>query len=119
MSQECGDEPADVWETEHRRAKQAHKCHACHETIARGHTYWRIAVLFEGSWDITKQCERCHRIYEHLRATKPCEEHEDVHGETTPDLALNCGHTYQEVHGREPPPEIAALAFALPGELQS
>jgi hypothetical protein len=113
MSQECGDEPVDVFETEHRRAKQEHKCHACHETISRGHTYWRVAVLFEGAWDITKQCERCRRIYEHLVKVNPCDS-----GEALPALNLRCGHTYEEVHGREPPPEIAALAFALPGETQ-
>lgn len=33
------------------------------------------------------------------------------------DRELRCGHSYEDVHGKPPPPEIAALAFALPGEV--
>lgn len=35
-----------------------------------------------------------------------------------PNEALDCGHGYLEVHGKEPPPEIADLAFITAAEAQ-
>ena len=36
-----------------------------------------------------------------------------------PAVALNCGHEFKERWGREPPPELARLAFMTPAELQA
>jgi hypothetical protein len=44
-----------------------------------------------------------------------CDETYDVYDERRV-TARKCGREYPEEWGEEPPPEIAALAFALPGE---
>lgn len=54
-----------------------------------------------------RRCSRCQTIHEHLRQL--CESQE-----RWPDEQLNCGEDYEEEWGKLPP-EIAALAFTLPG----
>jgi hypothetical protein len=91
-----------------RKARKPHNCDACGESITPGRTYHRSAWPCDGSWSVTLRCERCEAIFAHLtsrmsRADEYC------------NPELNCGHEYEE-RWREPPPEIAALAFWLPGE---
>ncbi len=108
MSFDGCDEVADVWRDTRRRARKEHRCSACGDTIRRGDHYIDHLSIHRGVLDSCNRCMRCEAIYLHLRDISDWEDQ--------PMPALDCGHEYQEVHGREPPPEIAALAFALPGE---
>jgi hypothetical protein len=90
-------------------ARKEHTCAACGEVIAKRQRYYRIALVFDGAASTVKRCVRCQRIHEHLRKS-------DTDGHRWPDELLNCGHEYEDAHGVAPPDEIAALAFALPGE---
>jgi hypothetical protein len=96
------------------RARKPHRCDACHETIPTGTVYVRNGFVAEGTAETIKRCLRCERIYEHLaerfRAARR-------HGEA-PDVLLDCGHTYRDEWDEDPPEEVAALAFALPGEVE-
>lgn len=89
-----------------RCAAKDHLCDACEETIALGGRYYSIGVVFDGKAESFKRCERCQRIHEHLRKLDP--------GEMWPAEKLDCGEEYREHWGKEPPEDIAALAFALP-----
>jgi hypothetical protein len=112
MSQYGDGEPVPVHETVVRTARKPHKCSACDEQIEPRQRYTRVALLFEGQWQVTNRCARCQKIYEHLsdRIAKGGDSEEYCDGE------LNCGHEYEE-RWREPPPEnIAALAFWRPGD---
>ena len=108
MSHEV-DERYAVYSETRRRAIKQHKCSACKEAIRPGHTYHVIAIIFEGVESL-KRCERCQAIHLHLRT---------LDRDMWPDERLNCGEEYREHWGREPPPEIAAMAFALPGEVKA
>ena len=92
------------------RARKAHACTACKGPIPAGHEYVRHVIIDEAGDkpSVTKRCMRCDAVYEHLLSITDCY--------NQPKPALNCGHEYTEVHGHEPPPEIAALAFWLPGD---
>jgi hypothetical protein len=103
-----------VTRSETRTARKEHVCDGCHETIRPGDAYHYQALLFEGSWQTTKRCWRCQVIYKHLSARIAKEGDEDEFC----DGRLNCGHDYRERWKEDPPPEIAALAFALPGEVK-
>lgn len=101
----------DVYDEAEPTARKNHICAACKEVIPRGHRYARIGAVFDGEAETIKRCLRCQTIHAHLRGL-------DEHGELWPDEQLNCGEEYSQHWGCEPPPEIAALAFALPAELQ-
>lgn len=103
-------ETYEIYNEQFPRARKAHTCSACKETIPSGIKYARIFVLFEKEVTIYKRCLRCQKIHEHLR--KLCYKHY-----MWPDERLNCGLNYADEWGQEPPPEIAALAFALPGDI--
>lgn len=106
-------EPWDVNPEERkRRARKEHTCSCCAEMIRRGDLYIYEFAVFDGRPDEVKRCLRCQAIYDHLLETHINAEDSSV------DRELRCGHTYREVHGCEPPDAIAALAFALPGDLQ-
>jgi rubredoxin len=107
-------EPCSVYKTKLRRARKAHTCAACKEPIRRGDLYSYTYLVFDGQSEESKRCARCELIYDHL-LTRARTELED----TTVDERLNCGHTYEEVHGQPPPPEIAELAFMTPAEAQA
>jgi hypothetical protein len=111
MSFDGCDDVAEVWEQRKRRARKDHKCRACGIKIRRGDLYVYHFSLFEGQVDTVKRCLACDAIYEHLCSITDFE--------NQPMPALNCGHEYKEVHGREPPPEIARLAFMTPAEMQT
>lgn len=103
------DGTTDVYDEAHPRARKAHRCHACNEAIAVGHTYWRIAIVFDKSATTVKRCERCQAIHVHLRSV--------MDGREWPDEELKCGHLYEDEWGKCPP-EIAALAFVTPDAMQ-
>jgi len=111
MSMSCDDgEPVDVYRVKQVIARKTHQCDACLEpTIIPGKLYTSIGVVWEGTAETIKRCPRCQTIYEHLRKLCP-------RGEV-PDDRLNCGHEYQERWEVEPPEDIAALAFWLPGDM--
>lgn len=103
-------EPATIWRNTKRRARKEHTCSACHETIQRTHFYIEHFSLFDGDVDTLKRCMRCETIYQHLLDIS------DI--EYPPQPRLDCGHEYSDCHNEPCPPEIEALAFALPGEIQ-
>lgn len=113
MSGDWDDEPAAVWSETHVRARKAHRCSACSEEILAGHGYVRHVIINEvgDRPTVIKRCSRCEAIYRHLRSIES--DYLDQ-----PDPRLDCGHTYDEIHGKPPPDDVAALAFALPGETQ-
>lgn len=148
MSVDCGDgEPIDVDNERRVRARKEHKCHACKETIQRGHIYVRHTLIYAGTVDETIRCLRCDTIYQQLvvihrdmnekarqfqreyranegrigyhRSLTPEQRQLLYHEPEWPDVALNCGHEFKERWGVEPPPELARLAFLTPAEIQA
>ena len=106
----CCDEEYAVYSETYPRANKDHRCDACRETIPAGHYYARVSVIYDHQAKTYKRCFRCQRIHVHLRGLGGYE--------MWPDERLNCGEEYATEWGGEPPEEIAALAFALPEELQ-
>lgn len=89
----------DVW----RRARKEHTCYACRETIARTHVYhYSSGIDRDGEPYDYKHCARCWKIFEALWADTS----EGVQWD------LDCGEVWED-----PPDQVAALAFALPGEI--
>jgi hypothetical protein len=89
------------------RARRGWTCCACAEGITNGAEYRCHSSLYEGSWSYDRQCLRCHSMWWAI-ATKA--------GEPVA-YALDCGTTWLEAFSEDPPLEVAALAFALPGEV--
>lgn len=112
MSQYGDGDTCSVWSDRWLRAKKEHRCHACHEPIKPGHRYHVTFSVFDGNADTTKRCERCQAIFEHLSGRMVNEGDNEEYC----DHRLACGHEYKERWDEEPPPEIAALAFWLPGD---
>lgn len=106
-------EPVDVNQETRRRARKDHICDACKGTISRTHFYIRHTVIFYGEVETIKRCLRCQVIYEAL-----CKLHRELGEETAPAWRLDCGDTFEDVFGTEPPPELARLAFLTPEEMQ-
>lgn len=102
------EETYDVYDETHPKARKPHKCDACSETIPPGHRYTRVGIVYDGEARTVLRCARCQKIREHLRTLS------DRQDPMWPDEELNCGEEYKAHWGREPPPEVAALAFALP-----
>jgi hypothetical protein len=105
------DDVYSVYREIQRTARIQHACEACRETISPGHTYWSVSWLFDSRAESTKRCERCQVIHLHLR--------KKGEGEMWPAERLDCGEGYLDHWGQEPPDEVAALAFALPGEVRA
>ena len=98
---------AAVWSETTVAARKEHTCSACRETIPAGARYRRHVRINEPGDrpEVWKRCARCEAIYDHLcRTGGPYDQ--------GPEPALDCGHVYDD-----PPDDIAALAFALPGEV--
>jgi hypothetical protein len=110
MSVDCGEEPFDVYRDGIRRARVAHKCSACGETIRRGDQYHYTFTVFEGSAETIKRCARCELMY---RVLVPIQS-----DDMACDPELKCGHTWEDNFREPPPPEVAALAFLTPDEAQ-
>ncbi len=108
------DDTYDVYVEVKRKARKEHLCCACSEKIRIGDEYSVTKAVFEGTVRTYKRCLRCQKIHKHLRDV--CNDR--ASGEMWPDEELNCGEEYKDHWGVEPPEEIAALAFALPGEVK-
>lgn len=106
----CDGDLADVYIRTWRTARKAHKCSACAEQIRPRDRYTHTAIVGDGTAWTVKRCARCEAIHAHLR-----ERANQSYGEWPSD-ELDCGESYEDVFCEDPPPEIAALAFALPGE---
>lgn len=97
------------------RARKIHRCSACRESIEPGARYRRIFGVWCGSASTLRRCMRCDALWRHLSGLAAAAPYQAWFEE--PDLTLDCGHSYEELHG--PPPEhIAALAFALPQDFE-
>lgn len=94
-----------------RRARKAHRCSACEETIPRGHVYSYTFGVWDGNPDAIKRCLKCEAIYEHLLDV--CDSDEP------PACYLDCGHSYEDVHDEPPPDWLVGVAMSTPGEMQA
>lgn len=54
-----GGERCDVWEEKIGVARKPQRCSECGREIAKGERYKRIGMLYEGSWDTSRECEHC------------------------------------------------------------
>lgn len=111
MSQSC-DESYDAYTETERKARKAHVCDACKEPIARGHRYFYITWVFDGSADCVKRCLGCQAIHLHLRKLGQGDD-------MWPSETLDCGEEYTDHWGKPPPEHIARLAFFSPEEKQA
>lgn len=105
------DDYYSVYKETETKARKEHQCSACSEPISPNQVYTRVQIVFDKSAETVKRCSRCQAIHIHLR--------EKGRGDTWPAERLDCGESYRDHWGEEPPEEIAALAFALPGEAKS
>jgi hypothetical protein len=48
-----------VWRETEVRARKAHKCNACHRTIAAGETYLKHFSVYDGDCTDEKACKEC------------------------------------------------------------
>lgn len=103
-------EPYAVFDEERRVAGKTHMCDACDEPIAKGQSYVRFFGVWDGMAEAVKRCLRCQRIYQHLVD-------KGAPHDMFPAQRLDCGQTYRDHWDEDPPEDIAALAFALPGEV--
>lgn len=120
MSVDCdGGERPEVWNEKANRARIAHKCSACSETIRPGDLYHYTFYIFDGVSNTTRRCARCETLYRAL-VKLHAKEQPEVEDVTEPGVhpELECGHTFEQVFKREPPPQLARLAFMTPDEMQ-
>lgn len=108
---DIADGTCPVWDERWVTARKSHRCIACGETVEPGHTYHRTESLYDGSWSRWKHCGRCGRIW--LALLKMARQAQD---DIAIDPALRCGSSWEGAWDEPPPPEVAALAFALPGD---
>lgn len=106
------DEYCEDFEHGWRAAAMSLRCDACEIQIAIGDRYHWETWVFDGDDDASARCVRCQAIYEHL--TERMRLGGDRDEFCAP--ALDCGDEYEERWDEPPPPEIAALAFWLPGD---
>ena len=118
MSHDCEDgEYAEVYVEREPTARKEYKCGACGEAIRVGDSYSYTFIVFEGEASNVRRCARCQKIHLHLR--DKCRDLRRRTGDDKwPADRLDCGEDYEENWGEEPPEDIAALAFALPGEVE-
>lgn len=110
MSMSC-DGQADVYVENCVKARQSHECSCCDLGIRAGDLYYRIRKIYDSLVQSYKRCARCQTLHVFLRSVT------DAIDEW-PDERLDCGHEFTELHGVDPPPEIARLAFLTPDEAQ-
>ncbi len=121
MSASCDDgESVTNYRSGHVVARVEHECACCPEPICPGDTHYRANWLFEGSYDTFRRCARCHLLYLELVRLHEKEKIRDEYGDLMGvDPELNCGHSFEKVFGREPPDELARLAFMTRAEVQA
>jgi hypothetical protein len=89
------------------RARKAHRCYACRETIRPGDLYHREAGTHEGDFFLYKHCARCWKMLDFVLHV----------GDGTVQYDLNCGEDY-EYEGNEADP-AHQLAFLTQDEAQT
>lgn len=89
------------------KARKAHRCCVCTETIRVGDRYHYLAGRFEGDWMTWKHCARCWMMFEAL-----CRYTDEVLFE------LNCGEEWESLTGEPPPDDVAELAFLSANDAQ-
>lgn len=52
-------DPCDFWHVTTPKARKAHRCSECRESISAGAQYRRVAYKFEGALGCDKVCEAC------------------------------------------------------------
>jgi hypothetical protein len=87
-----------------RKARKTHACSACRSPILPGHYYASVFIVFDGDADTVKRCGSCQTTHLHLRKLG------NEHG-MWPNEKLNCGKSYDDEWGEDPPEEIASLPF--------
>jgi hypothetical protein len=100
---DCSEPIASEW----RRARKEHRCFACHEAIRPGDRYHFEAQKYD-EFETFKHCARCWAIANAILSA----------GAESVRWDLNCGVSWEEAFGAEPPDEVAALAFMTPDEAQ-
>lgn len=96
-----------VFDERERTAKKTYRCDACREAIDLGHRYVYVFGVWDGDSGQFRHCLRCSAIFSAIAKARPG---------VAIDLELNCGETWQDALGVDPPEHVAALAFTLPGE---
>lgn len=96
-----GDEFCQIWDVTYQVARKEHTCCGCKETISPRQRYCKTVTMYEGSWEVFKNCLRCATMIEALKRR--------MGSYTTEIHYLNCGEVWDD-----PPADVAALAFALP-----
>lgn len=91
-----------------RRARVTHRCSACGLQVAPGERYQEIRLAYEGRAETIKRCGRCETLYRHLSSL--CD------GFRAIDQTLDCGLSYAEEWGCEPPEDVQAAVFATADE---
>lgn len=102
---EDADEPSTIWNEEQRTARKEYACFACREPIQVGDAHRYTRSLYDGMWDQWRHCLRCAALLDALVTRNA--------GLSSVALDLDCGETWEE-----PPPEVAALAFATREDMQ-
>lgn len=110
MSQYC-DSYCDVYNSDVVKARKEHTCSACRTTIQKGEHYARIFALHDGYVHHYKRCGACEVTHRHL-AELCAASGDDLY----PDEELNCGLSYKNEWGGDPPDEIARLPFLSSAE---
>lgn len=116
MSQHA-DEPGCIegYRVRVHRARKEHRCCACRETIPIGHRYAYESYIWDSAVYSNKRCLRCQYLYAYLENDRRA----GVVGGDYIDPELDCGHSWEDTHEGEPPPEIARLAFMTRDEAQA
>lgn len=99
------DDLTTVWIDEWIRARKPRGCCACEIVIQPGEIYHMHKTLADGVWSKWDHCQRCWTLCKALW--------KKLDGGGI-ELDFTCGETWES-----PPPEIEALAFALPAEMQA
>lgn len=96
-----------------RKARKSHWCCACGEGIKKGHRYHVVSGIWDGSPSTYKHCARCWAMFEAI-----LDEAVKHDRDALVVFTLDCGERWEDNFG-ELPDDVAALAFALPGEMEA
>lgn len=105
------DEHWDVFDERRVKARKRHECVACTDPIEPGHFYMKTFTLLDGDVGGWKHCLRCHTLYRRLL--------KDIEYNAWVDERLNCGTSWHDAFGEEPPEDVVRLAFLTPAEAQA
>lgn len=68
----CDFEPNQVYRSESRIARVAHRCDECQRTILPREQYEAVDALSDGSWWRCKTCSDCLALRDWVKAHVPC-----------------------------------------------